>query len=746
MASGISTRANSTGFTASSTLSFISYVFSWGPVLATAAITVRAQEVIPAVCGGVVANLASSFFKDLAQSRITVSSTFFAVSNAFSWGPIMATAAIARGAPVIPTVCGGVVASLTTSFFKDLAQSRITVSSALFAVSNTFYWGPIMATAAMVGGAPVIPAVCGGAVADLASSFFKDLAQSRITVSSTFFSVSNTLSWGPIAATAAGAGGAQVIPAVCGAVAASLASIFLKNLAQKSVSNIEDLRNSLVTESLPLHKAIEDLDREILDFYYQNSSLPLELQAFYNLMRASRAKIQAALRAKSVNFFQQMGGFYEEMTDLHQAMANIHEQMEAPNNWIASCFQESVIVGLQLASLWTEIAKLERSLPSRRRLDREALPDNRYFYSMAPDEMAQYPKTNLLELLFLIDFLNYFPKIKYVDSLGNDGGGLTRDFITKLFEALCNESSRYSLLMKSENDRLIPQLKNAASISRAEQLEELRSYQAIGAIFAFALQDYQSIRIGTHFHEVLFQMIHVLTESEIDSLPLDLDEFLHLDRILKPIYHKLLIIYLRTQYPHTFGFPDITDSEINEAINQFVENGKIPQALQELYEGQDVPDIKADFLKDYQINNTIAATLVIAKSMRYYSKKDPWDIIKTDSPATLEKQIQGSFHKQEILAALRWDAEHEVTQKFLKDWVDAATDAQLERFLCAMTGSSTLSSNRQLYIHLFDNKSFLPTFSVCTFTMNLPKNYPNYAVFKEKLEKSLAHAEGFQFQ
>jgi hypothetical protein len=131
--------------------------------------------------------------------------------------------------------------------------------------------------------------------------------------------------------------------------------------------------------------------------------------------------------------------------------------------------------------------------------------------------------------------------------------------------------------------------------------------------------------------------------------------------------------------------------------------------------------------------------------MSRFGNLNGWEESKGVSPEVLQEKIQGSLSKQQVLDALDWDAEDEKTQKFLTDWIQGATDEQLEKFVSAISGSSTLAANQKLKVHLYPESENLPTFHSCNFTIDLPRQYPDYEIFKAKLEESLANAVGFQF-
>ncbi len=357
-------------------------------------------------------------------------------------------------------------------------------------------------------------------------------------------------------------------------------------------------------------------------------------------------------------------------------------------------------------------------------------------FRIAYDDVSEHPIETLLHLLERIQADFFFPSIQYMNSPGIDAGGLSRDLISRLFKALF-DCSCPALPVRRQGNKCIFQLSESSSYS-----EQMASYRAIGAIFAFALRDHQSLCVGMHFHEVLFSMIHSITQEEMNELRLLGEDA----PFPSAIYNKLLKIYLQSQYPTVFGFPSESWEEIHQAINEFVDKGQIPEALEKEYEGTAIYDKKNEFLMDFRVHHTLLAALVTIGSMSRYLPDENWHELKGESPIQLQKHIEGFLSKQQVLESLQWDAVHEDTQRWLIEWIDQITHEQLEQFVFAMTGSFSLAPGQKLHIHLYLEGQELPSFSTCTFTMNLPKSYPDFPTFKAKLECSLSEGgKRFQF-
>ncbi len=302
-------------------------------------------------------------------------------------------------------------------------------------------------------------------------------------------------------------------------------------------------------------------------------------------------------------------------------------------------------------------------------------------------------------------------KIKYEDSVAVDNGGISRDFVTKLLDALFKPGTFPTT--DPDNGLIIPKFSG--------KIPE-KCYQGLGLIFADALN--QEICTGCRFHPTLFQMLHSLTNEEIDKVNTEHQQ---------DPYNKILKIYLQSQHQY---------SSINENdLDAFVNNGTVPPHLE-----LGGIDSKEDFLKDTGIHEMIMSTLMIAQhtKQRLTLRNQSWDAVKGNTPNDLREKIEGRLTKDDILNALQNDESNQFVavsnQKgWLEHWIRASTPEQLENFMYAISGSKALPLGKTLRITDDSDLSHLPVFHTCSYEVNIPR-YQDYNTFKDKFEKSLEHA------
>lgn len=353
---------------------------------------------------------------------------------------------------------------------------------------------------------------------------------------------------------------------------------------------------------------------------------------------------------------------------------------------------------------------------------------------------ARNPTRPLLQLFAEINQKQRFPRIRYQNSEGSDAGGLTRDFVSQIFQALCHPDQKSLPLMASDN-RYFPKVEVAPPPALSLE-DQIKCYQAIGMLFARAINGdpslaKDSVTTGTHFHPNMFAMIHALTLDEMNLIP---DPLAH-DSV-PDVKLKLAKLYLKAQFPQLFRPHGIEEAIVDEEIVRLT-NGEVSQRLQE-------SGVDEDFLKDYHVNSIIQATLIIAKSMhKNLTLSDQWGGIIGNSPESLSKKIEGSLTPDLVIDAFGLKDEAEDTRKgMVKRWVRTASPEALKNFVFSLTGSTSLSPGQRLSVQLcevLNNPENAPVFHTCGQYMDLPR-YETYEIFEAKLGVSIASAMAGGFQ
>jgi len=346
-------------------------------------------------------------------------------------------------------------------------------------------------------------------------------------------------------------------------------------------------------------------------------------------------------------------------------------------------------------------------------------------FPVLPTRIAKQPTSILIELLERIEKNNGVPpKVVYVGSPAIDAGGVTRDFTSKLIAALFLPSQK-DLTMLRMDQRHLPVVD--PSEKRLPLSEQIRCYKAIGEIFGGAVCGYQSIKTGTHFHPVLFEMIHALVSDanlRESLLGLDLE-----GGIPNDLSRPLFAAYLKSRFPQ-FSDPEIEDVLDKRPSQSLIEKGF--DDLNAFHEALDFPSI-------------CMATVAIAKTM--ISRLRPAQIrsIGESTPQKLQERVEGvSISRGNVLSAIAWEGLNDSrTREFLTTWIREANRQQLTAFVSATTGRRTLAQGQKLNVRIYrPEPDRLPQFHTCSDTIDLSSRSPSYEKFKESLEFSLGEALG----
>lgn len=335
-------------------------------------------------------------------------------------------------------------------------------------------------------------------------------------------------------------------------------------------------------------------------------------------------------------------------------------------------------------------------------------------FQVDPSKITEDPNPVLKELLPRLQ-TGVIPIIKYTGSEGADAGGVSRDFVTRLFAAVCDREKKH-LPMEEENGKLIPLIENETQIT---------SYRAIGALMAFALQKTKDILTGSYFSMFFFKMMHSLLREDVEK------EVKSYSDIPKGVCEKFFEIYAKERLR-------LSEDNIHEILR-----GNVPESVSELtgYES------KEEFFTEIFKKMSLACYIISRSLISHLKNPSNWNNLKGENPTILGQKIEGLLSKDQVLRSLRWKREQEKTQGYLTRWIEECSEEELGCFVWAITGSKRLSANGTIEIQLYDDDNphkKLPIFHTCSFTMDLPDGYPDYDTFEKKLKESLTSVEGFQ--
>ncbi|MEN9653891.1 MAG: hypothetical protein RL235_3, partial [Chlamydiota bacterium] len=307
--------------------------------------------------------------------------------------------------------------------------------------------------------------------------------------------------------------------------------------------------------------------------------------------------------------------------------------------------------------------------------------------------------------------------IAFEGEMGLDVGGLTREFVSLLMNAL---DRSIALPKQATEEGIIPKVVSdqPGAVSLPDQI---RAYRSMGIFFGRALVGDQEIVLGHHFHPVLFSMLHALTEEELARASSDLP-------MEDPISQKLIGVFIQT---------NLWSSQM----------GDMPESVAEQIEGlaNAIGLSRTEFLEGY-VMPSIRAALAIASGIQAELPPDGgvWNGRKGATPSVLCEKVEGVIDREQLKIAIhcaeRSTEEQDRMKAFFRTWVDNASDEELRDLLRAATGAEGFLPGSRITLTLAaeDPHRFV-VFHTCSRSMDV--NVTNtYESFSHALNRSIKYA------
>jgi hypothetical protein len=302
--------------------------------------------------------------------------------------------------------------------------------------------------------------------------------------------------------------------------------------------------------------------------------------------------------------------------------------------------------------------------------------------------------------------------IRFRGSVGQDMGGLTREFVTLLMRRLMDEPFVLPIERIAEGAILRVSKKRCPTLVA----RQISAYRSLGLMFGLALTGRRGILLGRHFHPILFTLLHSLTDQELAEVRTDLDPS-------HPICRKLMAV-LVGQYLMNPPFalePDQLDAQIAH--------------LAEAAATQ-----PAEFMRSY-VMPQIRAALAIAVGIGAFLGSGQWQELKGDTSVDLSRRILGTSTRDGLKAVLDvYGDAAEIVRGFFGQWIDDASDEVLECFVLAATGTTGLPAQPgRITITVQQTASpRLAVLHTCSRSVELSlTHHYNYESFRDNLERSI---------
>lgn len=370
-----------------------------------------------------------------------------------------------------------------------------------------------------------------------------------------------------------------------------------------------------------------------------------------------------------------------------------------------------------------DLVKNGMSIKDRKAIieERIHLLHKKYRFRLRKDEIIENPIKILLDIFETLTRNSIeisLCSVEYIDVKTIDDGGLMRSFVAELTQSFCNP--KFSLITETELG-VIPTLNSEQSFFLSLEDQE-KCFKIIGRFFSTALQQYNFIVLGEHFHTIVFEIIFSLSVEDL------------MYQTSQKVFDKILLVWL------------LKERNIDERMAENIVKDKITKQIRDIY----CINSKNEFIKVYGLEEKIKAILILTGSIyNSLSNKSEWECIKGNSASVLQEKIQGTISKENIIKALfldNLDKPKETSVRHIKKWIIEANSENLKKFIEAISGVKTLSRTGKLNVFGMRGVDKLPIFFIC-FSRIVLSEYTSYKIFKEKLEISLEYClagSGFQ--
>ena len=365
-------------------------------------------------------------------------------------------------------------------------------------------------------------------------------------------------------------------------------------------------------------------------------------------------------------------------------------------------------------------------------------------WKFSPEELTQDPKSLLLALSEILLESGCFPFIKHGDTDTIDAGGVSRDFISRLFAALFGEDQ--TALPYHQSDGLI-----WPSVNDDPNMQDL--YEAVGMIFAHCIFGYEIIKTGAFFDPTLFKILAVKKNIANPD-----NEKIRKFLILKNIDLDVM----KLTFDEDLGVPNL-DLSTQEKVCGLL--GDFSISFEKAFSTQETRKVLRENILEQlsdenpiDINRLKAASYILS-GMKKCLTQDQQDLIESFSPEELQVNIQGELNKDLIKQRLRWNSLTNVQEAvntlkvFLSKWLDDSDLERLKKFVFFVTGSFALGKQEiEIKIDLSKQHSDLPISHTCGPILDLPA-YQTQEIFNAKFNRAVDETfaalekgqEGFSF-
>lgn len=374
------------------------------------------------------------------------------------------------------------------------------------------------------------------------------------------------------------------------------------------------------------------------------------------------------------------------------------------------------------------------------------------------DEINQNPLKILLELGDSLIEGEGIPYIQFIEADGQvsdgiDEGGLTNIFLTKIIESLIENSNKRGQLSFDKDPSSIGYMPVLDLKSDAAE-DQKKGFSILGALLNECLE--QEYLIDRVFHPALFRAITACKSGELTSLTQD-----NLEDLPNELRFKLLsVISSADNFVKSLNIaPEKLTPKQIQKLQEFISTSnedeeKSAEILDLDHPGQIQKEAKRLYVNATRGRDTLLPIAIIAEQMLYSQLNGgntQWEQFCAAGGEAFQQKIEGVLNAELVLKALTWDfsnapeEETSNTMDFVLQWLEEASPVDLRNFVFTLTGLPSITKETSLQIDLKVRKANqigmrLPEAHTCHYSLDLPSYYPDYEIFKDKLNILIAQS------
>jgi hypothetical protein len=399
------------------------------------------------------------------------------------------------------------------------------------------------------------------------------------------------------------------------------------------------------------------------------------------------------------------------------------------------------------ANILTNLVSISRPITA-------AVSQDAYMIDIAREELRTVP------LQVLDNLCSQFTKerpnellVNFLGEKGSDWGGLGKDFIKELFEAI-KEKMKF---FEAPNGLYRPVLTTEGGSLKPLSDEQKKGYYQVGQLMAFCFNptEEREYPIGMLFDEGVFT---ALTRLKPEHLERGFDKIIADDKMFDEMYaiYEAMNSSNKAEVKQIKQMKECLKPLTSETPEKVLQDLFAAVAYEDEVEGLNITSDNTEKIREYYpklqdalrktITNTyipwaLAPLFEIANGMKNapVQMNTTWQDLQKMPPGKISERLQGTVSREMIIEKLQFgEGISSEQQEWIKNWIRNADDAKVKKFLYAMTGTSALG-RKGLEIGISED---VPVFHTCFNKAELPLRESEGKVV-DMLERAIVIDEGY---